>query len=58
MTVVIDMDKRCDECGKGGALESGICIRCASKALKPKPMKSARGRMVQARYQKLRAMIR
>ena len=28
-TVVINMDRRCSKCGKGGATQSGLCLKCA-----------------------------
>ena len=49
----INMDKKCHECGKGGAMESGICLECANKAFKGLPMKSQAGKMVQARFKKI-----
>lgn len=52
--ITIDMDKRCAECRKPGALGSGICIRCATKAMDgKKTMKSREGRAVQRRYAKV-----
>jgi hypothetical protein len=49
-TLNIDMDKKCAECGKGGATDNGICMKCNTKAISGKPMKSAIGRAVQRRY--------
>lgn len=46
--VNVDMDKNCAECGKGGAVQNGLCIKCTAKAFGAKPMKSAVGRAVQA----------
>ena len=51
-TIIIDTDKKCAECGKGGAVASGICIACTSKVISNKPMKSAIGRAIQARWRK------
>jgi len=34
ITIEIDMDRKCKRCGKGGALPTGICMRCLTKALK------------------------
>lgn len=48
-TITINLDAKCAECGRGGAAASGICLRCTSKALGPKPLKSAIGRAVQRR---------
>lgn len=50
VTVTIDMDKRCAECGKNGATGSGLCLRCATKAMGKEPMRSARGRAIQLRF--------
>lgn len=49
-TITIHMDANCAECGKGGAVDSGICLACTNKAIRGKPMKSATGRAVQARW--------
>jgi hypothetical protein len=43
------MDKKCAECGKGGAVASGICIRCTTKAITGNTMKSWQGKAVQER---------
>lgn len=51
--VNVDLNVNCDECGKPGATDSRICLRCISKATKGKPMKSAAGRAVQERIAKL-----
>jgi len=53
MTININMARKCQECGKGGATDSGICLGCANKALKGLPMKSQAGKMVQARFKKI-----
>jgi hypothetical protein len=50
MTITINMDKKCVECGKGGAADSGICLGCTTKALQGKPMKSPTGRAVAQRF--------
>jgi len=49
VTLTINMDKKCAECGKPGAANSGICMRCATKAISGKTMKSPQGRAVQQR---------
>jgi hypothetical protein len=33
-TIRIDMEKRCRACGKKGAMESGICMKCAAQRLR------------------------
>lgn len=43
----IDMDKKCCECHKPGALKSGLCLGCCSKAMAGKKMKSREGQIVQ-----------
>lgn len=48
-TITINMDKKCAECGKGGAAESGICLSCTSKAITGRTMRSEVGRAVQRR---------
>ena len=58
LTITVDMDKRCLECGKGGAVDSGICLSCITKAIKGRPMKSARGRAVQERIQQVTRSLR
>ena len=38
-TITINMDKKCSNCGKGGAVEenkAGLCMKCISKLLKVK----------------------
>jgi hypothetical protein len=50
MTITIDMSKKCAECKKGGAVDSGICLACTTKAIKGKPMRSPEGRAVQRRF--------
>lgn len=52
-TITIDMDKKCAECGRGGAVESGVCLKCTGKAIAGRAMKSASGRAVALRWQNL-----
>jgi hypothetical protein len=54
LTVTIDMDRKCAECGKGGAVDSGICMRCTLKAAQVKPMKSPEGKAVQKRWMEMK----
>jgi len=56
--VNIDMSKKCLECGDLGATDSGICMKCAVKAIRNKPMKSAAGKAVQARMRQIKAADR
>lgn len=47
----INMGVKCVECRKPGATDSGICLKCATKAMDFKrPMKTPQGAVVQARY--------
>ncbi len=46
-TITIDMDKKCAECGKGGAVGNGLCLSCTTKAIRREPMKTATGKAVQ-----------
>lgn len=47
----IDMDKKCAECGKGGATGCGLCLKCCTKAMDfGRVMKSPQGRALQTRY--------
>ena len=47
----IDMDKKCAECGNGGATGCGLCLKCCSNAMNPKAaMKTPHGLAMQARY--------
>lgn len=49
-TVVIDLGKKCAECGKGGAVPNGLCLKCTTKACyTAKPLKSAQAKAVRAR---------
>lgn len=50
LTITIDLDKKCVECGKGGAAQSGICLGCTTKMIQGKPMKSEIGRAMQQRF--------
>jgi len=52
VTFTIDMDKKCAECGGGGAQPSGLCMSCATKAIQCKPMKSSIGKAVALRYRR------
>ena len=54
----IDFDKKCAECGKSGATPSGICMKCVTKAMTGKQMKSAQGKVVQRRIWKTQEKYR
>jgi hypothetical protein len=47
MTINVDLDSKCAECGKGGSCANGLCLGCTAKALAGKPMKSKVGKAVQ-----------
>ena len=50
----INMDKKCAECGKGGATDSGICLNCLARAMNPlHKMRSRQGAVVQKRVAKI-----
>jgi hypothetical protein len=55
-TITIDLDKRCAECRKKGAgvAANGLCLACTTKAIKGKPMTSAQGAAVAARFNDLK----
>lgn len=45
--VHINMNKNCAECGKPGAAQNGLCLKCTGDAMfGKKPMKSWQGRAV------------
>lgn len=52
-TITIDMGKKCAECGKGGAANSGLCMGCTARAVRGLRMRSARGRYVQKHIKKI-----
>ena len=31
--ITVDLDKKCVRCGKGGAMQNGICMGCMAKAI-------------------------
>ena len=33
-TITVDMDKRCNRCGKWGASESGLCLGCVNEVIR------------------------
>lgn len=48
LNIKIDLDKKCKKCGKGGATQSGYCLKCVAKMIKNgrldhiiKPIKNA-----------------
>lgn len=59
-TINVQMGRKCAECGKGGATDNGLCLKCTMKTMAPKhSMKSQTGRAIQSRWQAMmRAMNR
>lgn len=56
VTITIDMDKLCAECGKGGATPNGCCFGCTTKAMDPeRKMKSNAGKALQERWKTIAA---
>lgn len=53
-TITINFDAKCVECGKSGRMESGICLACTTKVIQGKPMRSAAGKAVAARWREQR----
>jgi hypothetical protein len=49
LTIEVDMNKHCAECGKGGAAQNGLCMSCSGRALSGRVMKSEIGKAVQKR---------
>lgn len=43
VTITINMDQKCAECGKPGVLPNQVCLKCFMKAMDQKPMKSSQG---------------
>lgn len=33
-TITINLDKKCRRCGKPGATDGGLCLKCISKGIK------------------------
>jgi hypothetical protein len=53
LTIEIDMGKRCVECGKGGAMQSGLCLKCTSRAWHTdKPITSEQAKAVRKRFRR------
>ena len=53
-TITIEMDKKCLECGKGGATDCGICLKCVTAAITgKKQMHTEAGKTVQKRFDKI-----
>lgn len=48
-TINIDLDKKCAECGKGGAVDSGICLACTIKVFGKAKLKSTQAQAIRAR---------
>lgn len=51
LVINVDMDKKCIECGQGGAVSpNDICLACMNRAVSGKKMKTEIGRLVQKRH--------
>jgi hypothetical protein len=44
ITINIYMDRKCLECRQPGATESGFCMKCVTKAISGKAMKTQQGK--------------
>ena len=42
-TLNIDMDAACPQCGKGGSVNGGLCLKCAAKRLIINPKTEYKG---------------
>lgn len=42
LIVNVDLDKACTVCGKGGATDSGICLKCVANSNRNKKLKSTK----------------
>lgn len=54
LTITCDLSKSCAECGKGGAVDNGLCMECTSKAMGKGPLKSDVAKAVRKRLHNLR----
>jgi len=54
VNITIDMDAKCVECKRPGATQCGLCLRCVTRAMQDKPMKSPQGIAMQARQARIR----
>jgi hypothetical protein len=50
LTININYNAKCVECGKKGATPSGLCLACATKVIFGQPMKTEQGRNMQRRF--------
>jgi hypothetical protein len=46
-TIRINLDAKCDECGKDGRAPNGLCLSCTTRALQDKRMLSSAGQVAQ-----------
>ena len=62
MTITVNFDENCAECGKPGtmnedfcdalrAVSGGFCLKCVAKILSEKPMKSSEGQAAARRIE-------
>lgn len=52
ITINIDLDKKCIECGKKGACDNGLCLDCVSRAISGKPMKTSVGQKIAKKFRR------
>lgn len=52
-TFEINMDNLCAECGKPGATQTHLCMKCMNRALDGKTMRSTIGQSLQKRYRQI-----
>lgn len=50
VTVEVDLDRKCLECHKGGATQSGVCLTCIAKAMGDAPLNSSAAKAMRARF--------
>lgn len=55
VTIEVNLNKHCQECGEPGATQNGLCLGCIANAIGGKRMKSAVGRAVAFRVKKTRS---
>jgi len=34
LEIIVDLEKKCQRCGKGGATQNGLCLKCIVKETK------------------------
>lgn len=49
-TFTINLDKKCAECRQGGVADNGLCLKCTTRAISGRVMKTSIGKAVQQRF--------